>query len=203
MSELTWASVSTSLIDDHIALKARSGRGAALSEPGGRLGCRNRNNSTKHGTKASAADSSSDDDEAEIATRALAALRKMESRRGTTVCEFCDKPGHELGNCFFNPDNPANKMSAKMLERFIVAQGETPSASKDKKARAKSSRVELARTDVRAADVNDCVMPTVTTILPFLTAVQLRMCSIRGARLCQDRLCHVSRVPLRWLTSPW
>jgi hypothetical protein len=42
MSGLTWASVSTILIDDHIALKARSGGGAALSAPGGRLGCRNR-----------------------------------------------------------------------------------------------------------------------------------------------------------------
>jgi hypothetical protein len=134
---------------------------------------------------------------------ALDALHNMECRRGTTVCEFCDKPGHELGNCFFNPNNPANKLPAKMLERFFVAQGETPSASRDKLARKKSSTVELARIDVRAADVNDCVMPTVTTILPFLTAVQLRPCSIRWVRLCQDRLCHVSRVPLRWLTSPW
>jgi hypothetical protein len=70
MSELTWASVPTRLIDDHIALKARSGGGAALSEYDGRHGRRNRKNSRKHGTKASAADSSSDDDEAEIATRA-------------------------------------------------------------------------------------------------------------------------------------
>jgi hypothetical protein len=91
------------------------------------------NNSTKHGTKASAADSSSDDDEAEIATMTLDALHNMESRRGTTVCEFCDKPGHELGNCFFNPNNPANKLPAKMLERFMVGQGEIPSAGKDKK----------------------------------------------------------------------
>jgi hypothetical protein len=203
MSELTWASVSTILIDDHITLKARSGGGATLSVAGGRLGHRNRNSSKRHGTKASAANSCSDDDEAEIATMALDALHKMENRRGTTVREFCDKPGHENENCFFNPDSPANKLPAKMLERFLVAQGETPSASKDKRTRAKSSRVELARTDVRAADVNDCVMPTVTTILPFLTAVQLRTCSIRGARLCQDRLCHVSRVPLRSLTSPW
>jgi hypothetical protein len=70
MSELTWASVSTILIDERNELKMRSGGGAALSESGGRHGRRNRNNSRKHGTKASAADSSSDDDEAEIATRA-------------------------------------------------------------------------------------------------------------------------------------
>jgi hypothetical protein len=203
MSELTWASASTILIDEHIALKMRSGGGAALSECDGRHGRRNRKNSKKHGTKASAANRSSDDDEAEIATMTLDALHNMESRRGTTVCECCDKPGHKNENSFINPDSPANKLPAKMLERFFVAQGETSSASKDKKARAKSSRVELARTVVRAADVNDCVMPTVTTILPFLTAVQLRTCSIRGARLCPDRLCHVSRVPLRSLTSPW
>jgi hypothetical protein len=55
------------------------------------------------------------------------------SRRGTTVCEFCDKPGHENENCFFNPDNPTNKLPAKMLERFMVGQGEIPSAGKDKK----------------------------------------------------------------------
>jgi hypothetical protein len=119
------------------------------------------NNSKKHGTKTSTANSCSDDDEAEIATRALAALRKTQSRRGTTVCEFCDKPGHELGNCFFNPNSPDDKRPAKMLERFLVAQGETPSASKDKKARAESSRVELARTDVRAADAVAGVMPRV------------------------------------------
>jgi hypothetical protein len=86
-------------------------------------------------------------------TRALAALRKMESRRGTTVCKFCDKPGHELGNCFFNPNNPANKMSAKMLERFIVGRGETPFAGKDERTRTKSSMVELARTVVRVPQI--------------------------------------------------
>jgi hypothetical protein len=133
----------------------------------------------------------------------LAALRKTQSRRGTTACEFCDKPGHELGNCFFNPDSPANKLPAKMLERFLIAQGETPSASKDKKAMAKSSRVELARTVVRTADINDFVMPSIATILPFLTAVKQHMSSIRGVCLYLDRLCHVRRVPLRWLTSPW
>jgi hypothetical protein len=161
------------------------------------------NNSKKHDTKASAADSSSDDDEAEIATRALAAPRKTQSRRGTTACEFCDKPGRKNGNCFFNPDNPANKLSAKMLERFLVAQGETPSARKDKLARTKSSKVELARNVVRTTEALAGVTSTVTTILPFLTAVKLRMCSIRGVHLCLDRLCHVSRVPLRSLTSPW
>jgi hypothetical protein len=62
MSELTWASVSTILVDEHSALKARSGGGAALSASGGRHGRRNRKNSKKHGTKASAANSSSDDD---------------------------------------------------------------------------------------------------------------------------------------------
>jgi hypothetical protein len=38
MSELTWASLPTILIDEHIALKPRSGGGAALSESGGRHG---------------------------------------------------------------------------------------------------------------------------------------------------------------------
>jgi hypothetical protein len=161
MSELTWASVSTILIDDHIALKVRSGGGAALSEYDGRHGRRNRKNSRKHGNKASAADSSSDDDEAEIATRALAALRKMESRRGTTVCEFCDKPGHELGNCLFNPNNPANKLPAKMLERFFVAQSETPFAGKDERTRTKSSMDKLARTVVRTTEENVGVTSTV------------------------------------------
>jgi hypothetical protein len=52
MSKLTWASVSTILVDEHITLKARSGGGAALSESGGRHGRRNRNNSKKHGTEA-------------------------------------------------------------------------------------------------------------------------------------------------------
>jgi hypothetical protein len=62
MSELTWVSVSTILIDEQTAFKARSGGGAALSESGGRHGCRNRNNSKRHGTKTSAANIGSDDD---------------------------------------------------------------------------------------------------------------------------------------------
>jgi hypothetical protein len=52
MSELTWASVSTILVNEHITLKARSGGGATLSESGGRHGRRNRKNSKKHGTEA-------------------------------------------------------------------------------------------------------------------------------------------------------
>jgi hypothetical protein len=203
ISELTWASASTILIDDHIALKARSGGGAILSESGGRHGRRNRNNSRKHGTKASAADSSSDDDEAEIATMTLDALHNMESRRGTTVREFCDKPGHELGNCFINPDSPANKLPAKMLERFLIAQGETPSASKDKLARTNCPRLNLPALFCAPQRPALASHRRFATILPFLTAVQLRMCSIRGVLLCLDRLRQVSRVPLRSLTSPW
>jgi hypothetical protein len=168
MSELTWASVSTILIDERNELKMRSGGGATLSVAGGHLGRRNRNNSRKHGTKASAADSSSDDDEAEIATMTLDALHNMESRRGTTVCEFCDKPGHELGNCFFNPNNPANKVPAKMLERFMVGQGEIPSAGKDKKARTLLSKAELARTVRRTPEALAGVTPTVCK-LSFLS----------------------------------
>jgi hypothetical protein len=48
-----------------------------------------------------------------------------------------------------------------MLERFLVAQGETPSASKDKKARTLLSKAELARTVRRTPEALAGVMPRV------------------------------------------
>ena len=28
----------------------------------------------------------------------------------TTICSQCDRPGHEKVNCWWNPDNPENKL---------------------------------------------------------------------------------------------
>ena len=37
------------------------------------------------------------------------------------ICSFCDKPGHTAEKCYFNPKNPSNKLSNKMLERLMIS----------------------------------------------------------------------------------
>lgn len=47
-------------------------------------------------------------------------FRKSEGNNRQEECSFCDRIGHKEPNCFLNPDNQNNRLSAK-LEQCILS----------------------------------------------------------------------------------
>lgn len=57
------------------------------------------------------------------------ALRSSKSKNSDTNSkrDFCDRPGHNMNNCFINPNNPDNRLPSKILEVVNESKGKLES----------------------------------------------------------------------------
>ena len=107
VSELTWDFVATTLIDEYNARQS--------PVPARQSRRDKRNGNTKHPIGS----------DFENTVKAFAAAMRGTTPRGTKF-DFCDRIGHTANRCFLNPDNPNNRLSAKMLQA-MTSKRTTPS----------------------------------------------------------------------------
>ena len=126
IEDLTWEYVSATLIDEVKARSMRtgdaSGSGQSNTNPSGR---RKKKGGRKNGNVSNTMTDFDDMGEAAKAFAAAWAAKSGDSSGGhgsdKRICSFCDKPGHTAEKCYFNPKNPSNKLSNKMLERLMIS----------------------------------------------------------------------------------
>lgn len=152
ISELTWDCVATTLIDEHNAKESSGWVSGSTNKP------RNRRKKNKRGGSSTTNrvdndhnDRDDSDSDIESTVRAFgAALRSTKFGSSDTNNnyhrEFCDKDGYTEDRCWLNPDNPNNKLPAKVRQRF-ASQPKTAAVVNDTSKSSKKSgksKVEIA-----------------------------------------------------------
>ena len=80
---------------------------------------------------------SSGSDTEDIVKKVIAVLK--EKRNPELKCELCNKSGHTIEQCFFNPDNPNNRLTQKMRKAMSTNKNVRSSSGSSSK-----SKIELA-----------------------------------------------------------
>ena len=122
-NELTWEYVTTTMIDEYNARHKLK----PMSNKKGRR--KSRRKLRRHQLASATDDDDSSIDESideKRATRVLAAAlhgtkKRSQKSRSEIMCEFCTKHGHIESQCYLNPENPNNRLPAKMKERMMMA----------------------------------------------------------------------------------
>lgn len=156
VAELTWDYVATTLIDEYNAKNNVSPDCERRKRNGQRR--RHSQSSELEGKTWVGKDESAPSEEGsdiESTARILAAaLRNVQNDRSVNrydvECDFCGKHGHVESRCHLNPDNPDNRLPAKVLARIDV---KGPKSS-TRKTRKSAGKVEIAGTIIEETTVN-------------------------------------------------
>jgi gag-polypeptide of LTR copia-type len=117
VAELTWEFVTTTLIDETESRSMRtSGTNGATSFRG------RRNNKYPKQSNSNLSDNNEFND-VDAAARAFATpwRSKNTDKEPKLMCDYCDKTGHSIEKCFYNPENPNHQLPSKILHRLLVS----------------------------------------------------------------------------------
>ena len=173
IGELTWDYVATTLIDEYNAKESSTSGSGSSHKP------RNRRKKNKQGGSGSGNrvdnnrnDQYDSDSDIDSTVRAFAVALKsgkfdVPDRNKTYHCNFCDKSGHTEDRCWLNPDNPNNKIPAKLQQRFSSKANAvvTNSSSAKGTGSKKSTKVEIVGATILMSNQN-IVDVDKTTVLP-------------------------------------
>ena len=164
--DLTWAYVTTTLIDEHNARRKMTSNNKVSRKFRGRTAHKAKH---AHVNAIKDADSSSDESvDIEAAARTLAAAIQSrsggKSRQSSVICDFCEKPGHTEPKCFMNPDNPNNKLPSRMKERMMISasaggSGGSGSSSKSGRRGGGTKKVEFAGAIISSTVEKTTILP--------------------------------------------
>jgi gag-polypeptide of LTR copia-type len=119
IAELTWEYVATTLIDEY---EARSMRAQNGDIDGGSCGSRDRRSKKNikqiHSKRANFDVADDIDAAAKAFGTAWRSNKTFPADKSKIVCEFCDKSGHSVEKCFFNPDNPTHQLPRKYFTAY-------------------------------------------------------------------------------------
>ena len=74
---------------------------------------------------------------------ALDTLKTEETNGHPGRCDFCNRRSHTEPTCFFNPDNPNNRLPPKMKERMMVTDNNESKKKPSLGGRLKGERTKL------------------------------------------------------------
>ena len=92
-------------------------------------------------------DGLSGSDTEDIVKKVIAAVK--ENRNSELKGEFCNKSGHTIWQCHFNPNNPNNRLTPKMKEAMSTHKNVRSSSGSTSK-----SKVEIARSVLLTTSVH-------------------------------------------------
>ena len=122
ITELTWEYVTTTLIDEYNARKSYGLGSRTIGQSRNRQKHKMKSGSgpIQRRNSGQGANTDSDDtSDTEVTAGAFAAALKCTKRDHSGAshnhhCDFCDGSGHTKDRCYFNPDNPNNKLTKKI-----------------------------------------------------------------------------------------
>jgi gag-polypeptide of LTR copia-type len=122
VAELTWEFVATTLIDESEARSMRTTNADTDDDVRHGRGRRSKNfykhnNSNRTGF----ADKNDIDAAAEAFATAWKSKNNTDNDKSRSACAYCDKVGHSIDKCFYNPDNPNHQLPPKVLHRLLVS----------------------------------------------------------------------------------
>jgi hypothetical protein len=70
------------------------------------------------------------------------------------MCDYCDKTGHSIEKCFYNPENPYHQLPSKILHRLLVStNGKVENSDAAVKSK-KNHKVEIVGATIDSISVN-------------------------------------------------
>jgi hypothetical protein len=118
-------------------------------------GRRSKNSSKQnHNIRTSFGDHNDMDAAANAFATAWRSKNNTKSDKSKMMCEYCDKAGHSVDNCFYNPDNPNHQLPPKVLHRLLVSTNGDVDVQDVAVKKSKGRKVEIAGATVDRTSVN-------------------------------------------------
>jgi hypothetical protein len=155
VAELTWEFVATTLIDESEARSMRATKADTIGNVHNGRGRRSKT-SFKHSynNRTSFADKNDIDAAAKAFATAWRSKNNTDNDKSKSVCAYCDKAGHSIDKCFYNPDNPNHQLPPKVLHRLLVSTDTDGNRSRGAANSSKNRMVEIAGATVARTSVN-------------------------------------------------